>query len=181
MIFEDIYVFNLFAMKKYFFFMKTALLIVLMSMFLLPSCDLSSGIDDSAEKERLLIHNFLSQNDTIDFELKPSGLYYYEHEAGTGLQAEPHDTVYVFYAMNALNTSMFETNYETPDPLLKPIGEGELIAGFDESLTYMKVGGTSLILVPSKLAYGENGNIYVPPYTPFVFQIDLVKLVKNTD
>jgi len=45
----------------------------------------------------------------------------------------------------------------------------------------MKVGGTSLILVPSKLAYGENGNIYVPPYTPFVFQIDLVKLVKNTD
>ena len=112
MIFEDIYVFNLFAMKKYFFFMKTALLIVLMSMFLLPSCDLSSGIDDSAEKERLLIHNFLSQNDTIDFELKPSGLYYYEHTTGTGLQAETHDTAYVFYAMHLLNRAIYDTNFD---------------------------------------------------------------------
>lgn len=181
MIFEDEYVFNLFAMKKYFYFMKTALLTVLVSLFLLPSCDLSSGIDDPAEKERLLIHNFLSQNDTIDFELKPSGLYYYEHTTGTGLQAETHDTAYVFYVMNTLNGAMFETNYETTDTLIKPVNEGKLIAGFDEALTCMKVGGTSLILVPSKLAYGETGNYYVPPYTTFVFQINLVRLVKNSD
>lgn len=181
MIFEDIYVFNLFTMKNYFYLMKTVLLTVLISLFLLPSCDLSTGIKDPEENERLQIQDFLLRNDTIDFELKPSGLYYYEHTTGTGLQAETHDTAYVFYAMHLLNRAIYDTNFDGNDTLIQPVNEGKLIAGVDEALTYMKVGGISLVLVPSKLAYGEKGNYFVPPYTPFIFQINLVKLVKNTD
>ena len=87
MIFDDIYVFNLFAMKKYFFYMKTVLLTVLISMFMLSSCISSTDIEDLEQNEILQIQSFLSKNDTIDFELKPSGLYYYDLITGAGLQA----------------------------------------------------------------------------------------------
>lgn len=181
MIFADLSVFNPIAMKKYLYSQKTALLFAIASLFLMPSCDLSNDIEDPELNEKLQIQNFLSENDTIDFEFKSSGLYYYDHKPGTGLQAETHDTAYIFYAMHRINRTIFETNFDTDDTLIKPVNEGKLIPGFDEALTYMREGGTSLIIVPSKLAYGEKGNYFIPPYTPFIFQINLVKLVKHTD
>ncbi|MDX9947859.1 MAG: FKBP-type peptidyl-prolyl cis-trans isomerase [Bacteroidales bacterium] len=168
-------------MKKYFYYLKPLFLAVLLSLFLLPSCDLSDDPDDPKLNERLKIQNFLSDNDTLDFDLKTSGLYFLDYIPGTGLQAETHDTAYIFYAMHLLNRSVVETNFDTSDTLIKPVNEDELIPGFDEALTYMKEGGTSLIIVPSVLAYGEDGNYFIPPYTPFIFQINLVKLVKHTD
>ena len=168
-------------MKKYPCLQKPLFMTVLLSLFLLASCDLSDGPDDPELNERLQIQNFLSNNDTLDFELKTSGLYFLDFIPGTGLQAETHDTAYILYSMHLLNRSVVETNFDTSDTLIKPVNEGKLIQGFDEALTYMKVGGTSLIIVPSKLAYGEEGNYYIPPYTPFIFQVNLVKLVKHTD
>lgn len=168
-------------MKKYIYFQKPFLTGALLSLLILPSCDLSNGIEDRELNEKLQIQNFLSENDTLDFELKTSGLYYLDFIPGTGLQAETHDTAYIFYSMHLINRSIYETNFETDDTLIKPVNEGKLIPGFDEALTYMREGGTSLIVVPSKLAFGEEGNYYVAPYTPFIFQINLVKLVKHTD
>ncbi len=168
-------------MKKYIYFQKPFLTAALLSLFILPSCDLSNDIEDRELNEKLQIQNFLSENDTLDFELKTSGLYYLDFIPGTGLQAETHDTAYIFYSMHLINRSIYETNFETDDTLIKPVNEGKLIPGFDEALTYMREGGTSLIVVPSKLAFGEEGNYYVAPYTPFIFQINLVKLVKHAD
>lgn len=154
---------------------------MLLSLFLLPSCNLSDDPEDPELNERLQIQNFLSDNDTLDFQLTASGLYYLDYIPGTGLQAETHDTAYIFYAMHYINRTILESNFDTDDTLIKPVNEGKLIPGFDEALTYMKEGGTSLIIVPSKLAYGEQGNYFIPPYTPFIFQVNLVKLVKNID
>ncbi|HAX93793.1 MAG TPA: hypothetical protein DCY25_07605 [Bacteroidales bacterium] len=168
-------------MKKYFYYQKPLVLAVLFSLFFLPSCDLSSGPDDPELNERLQIQNFLSDNDTLDFQLTSSGLYYLDYIPGTGLQAETHDTAYIFYAIHYINRSILDSNLDTSDTLIKPVNEGELIPGFDEALTYMKEGGTSLFILPSKLAYGEQGNYFIPPYTPFICQINLVKLVKHID
>lgn len=168
-------------MKKIFFYQKSLFLAVLFSLFLLPSCDLSSGPDDPELNEELQIQNFLSDNDTLDFQLKTSGLYYLDYIPGTGLQAETHDTAYLYYAIHYINRNILEANLDTDDTLIVPVNEGKLIPGFDEAVTYMKVGGTSLFIAPSKLAFGERGNLYIPPYTPFLFQVNLVKLVKYTD
>jgi FKBP-type peptidyl-prolyl cis-trans isomerase len=181
MIIAEIVYSNLTMMKKYFYYRKPLLLAVLLSLFLLPSCDLSNEPDDPELNERLQIQNFLSENDTLDFQVTSSGLYYLDYIPGTGLQAETHDTAYLYYAVHYLNRNILQTNLDTYDTLIVPVNEGKLVPGFDEAVTYMKVGGISLFVAPSKLAFGERGDYYIRPFTPFIFQANLVKLVKHTD
>lgn len=149
-------------------------------MILLISCNLTTKTDDYEAKEKLDIQNFLKNNDTIDFESKASGLYYYDIVVGTGLQAETHDTAYVFYAVQYLSGGIFDTNFETTDTLIYPVNEGRYIPGFEETVTYMREGGKALSIIPSSLAFGSAGNYYVSPYTPFILQTALVKLVKHS-
>ena len=149
------------------------------AMILFTSCDPSKKNDDLEAKEKLDIQNFLSNNDTIDFELKTSGLYYYDLDIGTGPQAESHDTAYVFYAMQYLSLQIFDTNIETTDTLKVAVNEGKYLLGFEEGISYMREGGKALFVVPSSLAFGSDGTYYVSPYTPFLFQVYLVKLKKH--
>jgi FKBP-type peptidyl-prolyl cis-trans isomerase len=151
----------------------------LMTLISLGSCDPTVKTDDLEAKEKLDISNFILNNDTIDFVRKSSGLYYYDLVAGTGAKAETHDTAYIFYAMQYLTTQIFETNIGTTDTLKVLVNEGKLLSGFEEGLSYMNEGGKSLLVVPSNLAFGSQGSYYVSPYTPFLFQIYLVKLKKH--
>jgi len=148
-------------------------------MIFLSSCNPNKNIEDLEAKEQLSIQNFLSNNDTIDFEKKASGLYYFDLVEGTGAQAQTNDTAYVFYAMQYLSTQIFDTNIGTTDTLKVKVNGGKLILGFEEGISYMKEGGKALLVVPSSLAFGSVGSYYVSPYTPFLFQIYLVKLKKN--
>ena len=145
----------------------------------LTSCDPTLKTDDLEAKEKLDISSFILNNDTIDFVKKSSGLYYYDLVEGTGAQAETHDTAYIFYAMQYLTTQVFETNFGTTDTLKVLVNEGKYLIGFEEGISYMKEGGKSLSVVPSSLAFGSQGSYYVSPYTPFIFQIYLVKLKKH--
>jgi len=143
------------------------------------SCSLNDNLADREAQEKLDIQNFLLNNDTISFEKKTSGLYYYDFIEGTGPQVETHDTAYVFYAMQYLSTLVFETNMGTTDTLKVSVNEGKFIPGFEEGISYMREGGKALFVVPSSLAFGAEGTIYVSPYTPFLFQVYLVKLKKH--
>jgi FKBP-type peptidyl-prolyl cis-trans isomerase len=145
------------------------------------SCFSDKKWKEMEEEEKIAIQDYLSENDTIAFELKTSGLYYHDVKVGTGLQAALHDTAYVFYTMKFLSGGTFETNVGTKDTLIFPINEGWLsVKGFDEGVTYMKEGGKAKFLVPSSLAFGSSGTYYVESYTPFVFDVELAKLDKYT-
>lgn len=148
-------------------------------MFFIVSCDLSKQYDNPEETEQINIQKFLSANDTVNFEKKTSGLYYYEILPGTGPQVETHDTAYVFFGMFYLSGILFDTNVGTKDTMIFVVNEGKYIPGFEEGISYMKEKGKSLFLVPSSLAYGATGTYYISPYTPFLFQVELVKLKKH--
>jgi len=153
---------------KYFIFLS-GLVLIISSL----SCSLKDKYKQWEEEELLLIQGYLSENDTLDFELKSSGLYYTDIEIGTGLLAETHDTAYVFYTMLWVNGDSIETNVGTTDTLVFPVNENKLsVVGFDEGITYMREGGKAKFLVPSKLAFGD--------YIPYVFDVELVKLVKHS-
>jgi FKBP-type peptidyl-prolyl cis-trans isomerase len=130
------------------------------------------------KEEESLIQDYLAKNPDLDFELKPSGLYYLDILTGTGPAAETHDTAYILYAAKYLNGNTFDTNVGTIDTLITPVNEGYLIAGFDEGISYMKEGGKSQLIVPSYLGYGQSGYRF-PAYTPVLFEVDLVKVVQG--
>jgi hypothetical protein len=52
-----------------------------------------------------------------------------------------------------------------------------MIPGWDEALQLMNKGTKATLIIPSKLAYGEQGYSVVPPFNPLVFDMELVDVV----
>ncbi|MBG0859614.1 MAG: FKBP-type peptidyl-prolyl cis-trans isomerase [Bacteroidales bacterium] len=138
------------------------------------SCNLSKKYEREEAEE---IQQYLDSHTDLNFELKPSGLYYLEVLAGTGEIATVHDTAYVIYTGKYLNGTPFDTNVGK-DSLIFPVGEGFTIEGFDEGITYMREKGKSTFLIPSRLGWGSSG-YYMPAYTPIVFEVELARLVQG--
>ncbi|NBW03819.1 MAG: hypothetical protein EBR87_08955 [Cytophagia bacterium] len=53
-------------------------------------------------------------------------------------------------------------------------GTGAVIAGFDEGILKMRVGEKAVLIMPSKIAYGANGNTTIPPNSPLYFEVEVV-------
>jgi FKBP-type peptidyl-prolyl cis-trans isomerase FkpA len=57
------------------------------------------------------------------------------------------------------------------------IGGNQVIKGFEQGVTGMKVGGTRRVIVPPSLAYGSSGFQSIPPNAALVFDIALTNVV----
>lgn len=141
---------------------------------LFVSCNPSKKYE---EEEKASIQDYLASHPEQNFELKSSGLYYLDVVAGTGLTPEDLDTTYVKYTIKFLDGQVFDTNVGTDDTLVFLSNAGLYPVGFEEGVSYMKVGGKALFLTPSKLAYGISGTYYIPGYTPLLFDVELVRLI----
>jgi FKBP-type peptidyl-prolyl cis-trans isomerase FkpA len=151
------------------------LLVAALVMVLVTSCDSSKKLEKEQKEQ---IQNYLSSHPDLDFVLKESGLYYCDVVVGTGIAAATHDTAYVIYTAKYLNDVTLGSNVGG-DTLIFPIGEGALISGFDEGITYMKEGGEAILLFPSELGYGNSG-YYFSAWTPLVFEVYLPKIEPST-
>lgn len=110
-----------------------------------------------------------------------SDLYYEETIAGVGDLPQALDTVDVYYTGYFLTGIQFDSNVGDDDPY-RVVIENEVpqvITGFEEALTYMKVGGESIAILPSWIAYGANGSGYIPGYTPLVFEFEVVSISRG--
>jgi FKBP-type peptidyl-prolyl cis-trans isomerase len=119
-----------------------------------------------------------------------SGLFYTVTKQGTGDKPAVGDTVYVNYVGKFVTGKLFETNIKdvaqkekTFNPMMqyKPIpvavGVKAVIPGWDEGLQLMNKGEKATFVIPSKLAYGEQGNQIIQPFTPLVFDVEVVNIV----
>lgn len=131
------------------------------------------------EDEQNAITSYLFDNPTLNYVLKPSGLYYLEVLEGTGSLAVKSDTAYVIYTGMFLDGTKFDTNVGK-DTLVFPVDEGWMIPGFDEAITYMKRGGKAQVVIPSSLGYGPSGYYIIGGYTPLLYEIELAKLVTSS-
>jgi FKBP-type peptidyl-prolyl cis-trans isomerase len=145
-------------------------------LILVVSCDPYKKYEKEQKAE---IQTFISSHPEYNFQLKNSGLYYFDVAVGTGPAAVTHDTAYVKYTAKYLNGTTFDTNVGKNDTLIFPINEGIWILGFDEGITYMKEGGKAVMVIPSDIGYGNTG-YYFPAWTPLFFEIDLVKIAPSS-
>jgi FKBP-type peptidyl-prolyl cis-trans isomerase FkpA len=114
------------------------------------------------------------------FTKEASGLYYMDVTVGTGVTPATHDTAFLRYTGKFLSGTVFDTNVGSTYTDWKfPVGEGYAIAGVDEAVNYMKVGGKATLVIPSSLAYGSQGYYTISGYTPLLFDIELVKVTSG--
>jgi peptidylprolyl isomerase len=95
-------------------------------------------------------------------------------QVGTGAEAVPGKTLSVHYTGKLENGQIFDSSVGKA-PLSFVLGDGQLIPGFEQGVTGMKVGGKRVITIPPSLGYGEQGvGEAIPPNSTILFELELV-------
>ena len=76
---------------------------------------------------------------------------------GGGASAEAGKEVVVHYVGWTADGEQFDNSRSRDEPLDFPLGEGQMIAGWEQGLPGMKVGGKRRLVIPPELAYGDRG------------------------
>ena len=100
-----------------------------------------------------------------------SGLKIEDLRVGDGPSPQMGQTVTVHYIGKLENGKEFNNSYGG-----KPVDFklGEVIEGWNEGLSTMKVGGKRRLFIPSNLAYGPRGRPGIPPNSNLIFEIELL-------
>jgi peptidylprolyl isomerase len=95
---------------------------------------------------------------------------------GTGPAAKTGDTVTVNYVgVLFKGGKKFDASWKRKEPFTFTIGRKQVIAGWEQGLIGMKVGGRRELVIPAELGYGLRGSPpAIPPEAPLVFVIDLL-------
>jgi len=98
-------------------------------------------------------------------------------KVGTGKVAKTGDNVTVHYRGTLTNGTKFDASYDRNEPFSFPLGGGQVINGWDEGVVGMKEGGKRKLVIPSDMAYGDEGRPpTIPPKATLVFEVELLKV-----
>jgi len=106
----------------------------------------------------------------------PSGLIYWDIRVGNGEVAKEGSHVRVHYTGWLTNGKKFDSSVDAGRPFDFTIGNGEVIKGWDEGVSGMRVGGKRQLRIPPELAYGAEGTPDgpIPPNATLIFDVQLL-------
>ncbi|MBI2391301.1 MAG: FKBP-type peptidyl-prolyl cis-trans isomerase [Deltaproteobacteria bacterium] len=96
-------------------------------------------------------------------------------KVGDGALAAKGSRIQVHYTGTLTDGSKFDSSVDRGQPFTFTLGQGEVIKGWDEGFTGMKVGGKRKLIIPYKMAYGEAGRPpKIPPKSTLIFEVELL-------
>ena len=111
----------------------------------------------------------------------PSGLKIIDLKVGTGPSPKPGQTCVMNYTgwlyENGKRGNKFDSSLDRNQPFSFPIGQHQVIAGWDEGAATMKVGGKRTLIIPPELGYGARGaGGIIPPNATLIFDVELLSV-----
>ena len=108
-----------------------------------------------------------------------SGLQITDSKVGTGAAPKTGQTCVMHYTgwlyENGQKGKKFDSSVDRNEPFEFPIGKGRVIAGWDEGVASMKVGGKRTLIIPPALGYGARGaGGAIPPNATLIFEVELL-------
>jgi peptidylprolyl isomerase len=108
-----------------------------------------------------------------------SGLQIIDGQVGTGASPKPGQTCVMHYTgwlyENGQKGKKFDSSVDRNEPFEFPIGQRRVIAGWDEGVASMKVGGKRTLIIPPALGYGARGaGGAIPPNATLMFDVELL-------
>lgn len=125
-----------------------------------------------AEKVKTMLADYKAKK-LDNLKKTDSGLEYVIIEQGSGPAIKDGDNIPTnYYGARKSDGFMFDNSYDRGGPA--PFNVGGLIPGFNEGMKLLNRGGKALLIIPSKLGYGEQGaGGDIPPNTDLVFYIEM--------
>jgi FKBP-type peptidyl-prolyl cis-trans isomerase FkpA len=143
------------------------------------------------EDELGRIQDYIQQN-ALDAESYPNGLYYVVLEEGTGATPGATSQVDIHFTRTYLDGTVIESTKDG-DPIRVNLNNNELVDGFETGIGLIREGETAKLIMPSKLAFGssiqmipqglreilaEEGEIWpeTKPYSPVIYEVELLSI-----
>jgi peptidylprolyl isomerase len=109
----------------------------------------------------------------------PSGLKIIDLKVGSGPSPRTGQTCVMHYTgwlyENGVKGKKFDSSVDRGEPFEFKIGVHQVIAGWDEGVATMKVGGKRMLIIPPELGYGERGaGNLIPPNATLIFDVELL-------
>jgi len=135
--------------------------------------------DERTKIEQKSIEQYLDEHH-LTINPTPDGLYFLKELKSAGISPDGGSICIVEYTGKTLDGKVVESSDLDGHPRQVTLGQGTALKGWEEALLLMKTGEKATIILPSKLAYGEegrrsssNGTYDVYPYTPLVYELKL--------
>jgi len=122
--------------------------------------------------------------DLESMSLQESGLYIQVLKEGEGPAAAPGDGLGVEYTVWLSDGSKLDSSFDhqPPAPYAMVLGHTQLIDGWTEGVTGMRLGEKRRLVVPYQLAYGAAGRPpQLPPYSNLVFEVELAEHTPSSE
>ncbi len=124
------------------------------------------------------VHGPLSNKPTIKAHKRPAPkrLVIKDIISGTGPKAKTGDVLTVNYiGVLYSNNKTFDSSWRRDETFSFPLGQGEVIEGWEQGLVGMRVGGRRELIIPAALAYGSKGSPpTIPPNSTLIFVVNLL-------
>lgn len=131
------------------------------------NADLSARVSD---------YNANKLNDQITETV--SGLKYIIHEQGNGPKAEAGDGLVVLYHGMLKDKKVFDSAFNSGQPINFTLGAGQVIAGWEEALAELNQGGRMTMFIPPALGYGASASGPIPANAELIFYVEMVEVKK---
>lgn len=136
---------------------------------LLPSAETPSPMTEENLAEEALTEETLVTTD--------SGLQYVDITEGTGAMPQAGQRVTVHYTGTLEDGTKFDSSRDRGRPFTFQIGVGQVIKGWDEGVSTMRVGGQRKLVIPAELGYGSRGaGGVIPPNATLIFDVELLRI-----
>jgi peptidylprolyl isomerase len=108
----------------------------------------------------------------------PTDLVVEDLAVGDGPEAQAGQLATVHYVGVSHSTGEeFDSSWKRSEPFSFPLGRGRVIAGWDQGVAGMKVGGRRKLVIPPHLGYGDRGaGGVIKPGETLIFVVDLLEV-----
>ncbi len=161
---------------KYIIFVIVAVLVIVGAFYYRPSTKLAGTVAPT--------NNTINSTSTPDTIMAQNpGLKIEDIKVGTGDEAKSGDLVTVNYIGTFIDGKKFDASIDHgTEGFTFPLGQGNVIKGWDIGVVGMKIGGTRTLTVSPELAYGSRdvkdqaGKVVIPANSTLIFQVELLKV-----
>jgi FKBP-type peptidyl-prolyl cis-trans isomerase len=110
--------------------------------------------------------------------LKPQEVKIEEIDKGDVMshRAKEGDTVAIHYTGKLMDGTKFDSSLDRNQPLEFTLGKHQVVAGFEQGVTGMHVGGKRIVQIPPQLGYGSRAVGPIPANSTLIFEIELVEV-----
>ncbi len=137
----------------------------------------ASGTPDPVETEPRPEFAVVLDIDLDEMQRSSTGLYTRDVVEGTGLAARDGYVVTVHYTGWLPTGDVFDSSVERDEPYSFQLGRRSVIAGWEEGVQGMRIGGKRILVIPPSLAYGARGRPgAIPPNAYLVFEVELLDI-----